>query len=354
MRQYRLAVGLCGIAALALAGCHRGVPDDVPMLESKIGIPDKFYDVQSISAREAVIVGYAGKILKTEDGGQTWTLLPSGTRKALYSIEWIDDAHIWVTGQEGLILHSTDGGKTWERQLSGTLVYLFAVDFVDQKEGWVVGDKATYLHTIDGGKTWKQRQFEQSRGLTADEELIQNLPVLYDVQFVDRQHGWVVGEFGKIYHTADGGDTWSEQQESLAGEAGGEIVDASDLPTFFSIYMRDMNNGLVAGLNSRIARTRDGKTWRFEEFDADTTFDDPLYTAQQLPDGSAWAVGAAGVVVRQTAPGAPWRGVSLGMELNGWMRDVDFFDKDHGWIVGGYGRILRTEDGGKTWLQMLG
>jgi len=354
MRQYRLAVGLCGIAALVLAGCHHEVPDDIPMLESKIGFPDRFYDVQALSADEAVIVGYAGKILKTEDAGQTWSQLPSGTRDALYAVDWVDDRHVWVTGQEGLILYSADGGKTWERQQSGTLVYLFAVDFVDEKEGWIVGDKATYLHTVDGGKSWKQRQFEHGEGLTADEELIQSLPVLYDVQFIDRQTGWVVGEFGKIYHTADGGVTWGEQQASLAGEVGGEFVDAADLPTFFSIAMRDPQNGLVAGLQGRVARTRDGRTWRFEEFEVSGPFDDPLYMALQLPDSTAWAVGAAGQVVRREGAGTPWKRVSLGMELNGWLRDVDFFDRNHGWIVGGYGRILRTQDGGNTWLQMLG
>ena len=30
---------------------------------------------------------------------------------------------------------------------------------------------------------------------------------------------------------------------------------------------------------------------------------------------------------------------------------VQFAGKEHGWIVGRGGRILRTDDGGRTWLQ---
>ena len=43
--------------------------------------------------------------------------------------------------------------------------------------------------------------------------------MLYDVQFIDPKTGWIVGEFGKIYHTKDGGETWTEQQESSCAAA---------------------------------------------------------------------------------------------------------------------------------------
>lgn len=353
MRQHRWLGWLVTGVAFALSGCHGGAPEDVPLFERKIGFPDKFYDVQSLSAERAIIVGYAGKILMTDDGGATWEVIESGTRNALYSVEFVSANEGWICGQEGTILHTRDGGKTWERQQSGTLAYLFALDFVDDKEGWIVGDRAMYLHTRDGGRTWRQGKMSKREGISAEEALVAQDPVLYDVQFVDRLTGWIVGEFGKIYHTSDGGKTWVEQQEALLGGEG--LYDVLDIPTFFGVSFIDHKNGVVAGLQGRIARTRDGgKTWAFERFDVDIPLEDPLLHVVQFPDTTAWAVGIAGTIVRQEQPGGPWRRPGLGMELVSWLRDVDFFDAKNGWIVGGYGLILRTTDGGKTWLPSLG
>jgi len=49
-----------------------------------------------------------------------------------------------------------------------------------------------------------------------------------------------------------------------------------------------------------------------------------------------------------------WKNAQLGMPLTTWMRSIDFFDENNGWIVGGYGMILHTTDGGKSWLPSLG
>jgi photosystem II stability/assembly factor-like uncharacterized protein len=361
MRHAQLTVWCCVAWLLALGGCHREV-DEIPLIDRKIAISDKFYDVQALDAERAVVVGYGGKILMTEDGGRTWQRRPSGTRRALYNVDFVDDDNGWISGQDGVILRTKDGGKTWKKQKSGTTLYLFGLDFVDANEGWVVGDQATYLHTIDGGETWKLNKFSASEGLSEDEELVSADPILYAVQFLDRQRGWIIGEFGKIYATQNGGRSWVEQQESLLRggvvQVGGRAVTrAVDIPTFFGVHFIDESNGLVAGLDGTVARTRDGgETWKFEEFDIDPQFPliDPLFEPYQMKDTSGWALGAAGQVVRQAQPNTAWQRASLGMELLSWLRGIDFHDDSHGWMVGGYGLILRSTDGGKTWLPCVG
>lgn len=352
MRRYWLASLFFGVALLAIAGCHSEIPEDVPLFERKIGLPDKFYDVKGFDADRAMVIGYAGKIIVTEDGGMTWSVIHSGTDRALYSMDFVSDREGWITGQDGIILHTSDGGKTWERQNSGTVLYLFAVDFINEREGWIAGDKATHLHTKDGGKTWRIHKMAKPAGLSVEEALIEQDPILYDVQFVDRQNGWIVGEFGKIYHTADGGGTWVEQQGSLIG---GDLIDALDLPTFFGVHFLDASTGVAVGLEGRIARTTDGgATWRFDRFESDIPLADPLFRPLLFADGTGWAVGAAGEVVRQYTQGRPWQRASLGMEVVSWMRGLYFVDKNNGWIVGAYGLILHTTDGGKTWLPCVG
>ncbi len=334
-----------------VAGCHREV-ENVPLETRKIYITDRFFDVQALSAERAIVVGYGGKILLTNDGGRTWELQASGTQEALYSVHFVDADNGWISGQEGLILHTDDGGKTWRRQVTGTRLYLFAVSFLDKNRGWAVGDRATLLETNDGGQHWKIHKLAQTKGLTAEEAIASQDPVLYDVQFLDQDYGWVVGEFGKIYHTSDGGKTFAEQEESLLGHG---VFDVLDIPTFFGVHFNNRQEGVVVGLDGKIARTHDGgTTWRFDPEKLAYPLVDPLYTSVSLADGNAWAVGAAGEVLKLDPGATEWHRAKLGMEVFTWLRSIDFFSPQNGWIVGGFGMILHTTDGGKTWLPALG
>ena len=50
----------------------------------------------------------------------------------------------------------------------------------------------------------------------------------------------------------------------------------------------------------------------------------------------------------------PWRRAKLGQDVLTWLRGMSFSDPQHGWMVGGFGLIFRTTDGGKTWLPSQG
>ena len=82
---------------------------------------------------------------------------------------------------------------------------LSGIWFVDADRGWVVGTFGAIWHTGDGGATW----VPQSSGTS--------LPLLA-VQFVDADRGWAVGgDFalgGIVLRTTDGGATWSPASRS--------------------------------------------------------------------------------------------------------------------------------------------
>ena len=213
------------VAVACWCGCHREVHDP-PVRNRTIAITDKFFDVRALDPEHAIVVGYGGKILRTADGGFTWSQVPSGTTRALYRICFVDANTGWISGQEGLILHTRDGGATWQPQKSGTDVYLFSIHFIDRQHGWAVGDKSILVETRNGGATWSLRKIipASQKDLSPEEALVSQDPVLYDVQFLDAVTGWVVGEFGKIYHTTDGGQSWTEQEQSLLGDQVIDIV----------------------------------------------------------------------------------------------------------------------------------
>jgi len=335
-----------------LPACQQEEVKDVPLSTRLIAVTDKFYDVRAISAEKAVVVGYGGKILVTADGGKTWLAKPSGTDLALYNVKFADAQNGWVCGQDGLILHTTDGGETWHKQESGVNQPIFAMSFVDKNHGWAVSEQATYLRTTSGGESWETGRIEASvEGVSEEATLAMVDPVLYDVQFIDEKTGWMVGEFGKIYHSTDGGMTWNEQQGTLLGHAG--IDDALNLPAFFGVRFKNATEGIAVGIEGKVVKTTDGgKTWAFTAEDLAAFSTDPLYALRLFDDGKGWIVGAAGRVL-QLRDG-DWKNAQLGMPLTTWMRSIDFFDENNGWIVGGYGMILHTTDGGKSWLPSLG
>jgi photosystem II stability/assembly factor-like uncharacterized protein len=336
------------LAGIGLSACH-GEVEKTPLVDRKIHITDRFYDVQAITPEHVVVVGYGGKILETHDGGRNWEDRESGTDNALYKVHFIDENTGWVMGQGGTILKTTDGGKTWAKQQSGTQNYLFSFTAITPEHLIGVGDRSTIIESKDGGATWKAREHVSiGGGMTEEERVVAQQPSFYDIHFVDSTTGWIVGEFGQILKTTDGGATWTDQQQSLIG---GEILDALSLPTFFGVDFQDAQNGVTAGLDGRIAITADGgATWTFDDVGPDLTV--PLFDVRTFPDGSGWAIGSAGEVLHKAGIGETWELADMGMRVFTWLRHASFPDEKNGWIVGGFGLILRTRDGGKTWVPM--
>jgi photosystem II stability/assembly factor-like uncharacterized protein len=347
----RVFAVLVTVAGLASAGCHEEV-ELPPLPEAKISVlGDRFFDVKALSAERALVIGYGGKILETNDSGRTWEVVKTPTDRALYSIRFGDapaNQVGWICGESGLILHTKDGGKTWEKQESGTEEYLFGLYALSATHVYAVGDKSVLLETKDGGATWKTRKVAQSStGISEDIALAVQDPVFYDVAFADDLNGWLVGEFGTIQHTTDGGETWEAQQQSLLSET---IVDILDLPTLFGVHFVNNMEGIAAGLEGAIVRTHDGgKTWAFETIKEEVEVLDPLYQPFLFPDGKGWVIGSGGEVVTADPGQTEWKRADLGMRLYTWLRGIDFYDHSNGWIVGGFGTILKTKDGGKTW-----
>jgi photosystem II stability/assembly factor-like uncharacterized protein len=341
-----------GVLTLVAAACH-GEVDQTPLIDRKIYLTDKFYDVQALSPDKAIISGYGGKILTTSDSGRTWSVSSSGTDNAVYKVKMVDDSNGWAVGQAGTVLKTTDGGKNWQKVDAGTNESLFSLYALSPQKMFAVGEKATVIATEDGGATWKTIKIQAKAkeagsdeamiGLN-DDSIIAQDPALYDVKFIDDKNGYIVGEFGKILRTSDGGATWKEQQQSLVG---GAVADALDLPTFYGVDCTSPKECTTVGLDGKIASTKDGGgSWAFD--DVAGGFSEPLFTVQLFPDGSGWAAGVAGEVLKRER--GEWQPAELGMRVSSWIRQLGFADANNGWLVGGFGTILHTRDGGKTWI----
>src|SRR6266851_4828376 len=114
-------------------------------------------------------VGGAGTILRTVDGGATWTFQASGTTKTLNGVSFVDADTGWAVGgtlaYSGTIVRTTNGGATWTSQMSGARFPLYGVSFLNANIGTAVGGfrgvgTGTFekiVRTIDGGATWTEQ-----------------------------------------------------------------------------------------------------------------------------------------------------------------------------------------------------
>lgn len=205
-----LVVALVGLLAWYFWISYTGHQTKIAVQEERQTHHDGFFAIHhSQGGGKSWIVGKYGVILHSENGGKSWEKQASGTTRALTGVSFADDQHGFVVGSGGAILATTDGGLSWKVQSSGTDEQLLGVQALSETEAWVVGGFGAMFFTSDGGKTWERktlgweklipRVFEE--GLAVD-------PNLNGVCFVSRKVGWVVGEFGLILRTNDGGQSW--------------------------------------------------------------------------------------------------------------------------------------------------
>ena len=327
-------------------GCRRDLAPD----HAHAGrLTPTWTSVQFLNATTGWAVGAGGAIVKTADGGATWTAQASGTTADLNAVHFIDAANGWAVGDQGVIASSTNGGATWTAQDSGVTADLLGVSFVDAQHGWAVGHTPAtaflipapvILATTDGGAHWAA----QAAALPAEAEL-------YDVAFADATHGWAVGDLpgdgqdnaSVIVATTDGGLTWKRQLTHYPPQVQ-NVTDA----VLTAVACSDARHAIAVGsddVGCEIFRTTNGgATWTGLSTAARASFG-YLFLSDIALSGAtrAWAVGDA-TVLETSDGGATWRRQSV----DGQVDTVSFVSPTHGWIAGANGDILTTTTAGNA------
>jgi photosystem II stability/assembly factor-like uncharacterized protein len=299
---------------------------------------------------------------KTTDGGQTWGFVQG----ALTSVHFVDPLTGWAVGGEGLILKTGDGGATWTPQNTGTTTPLAAVHFTSSAVGHAVGEGGLLLRTANGGGSWSVQK-------TGTKE-----PLL-SVYFPDGNTGYAVGYNGMILKTSNAGATWARQNSGYARFFGNDFY-------FNSVHFTDAENGWIVGSDLDTVVTRKlltyttangGKTWVRKAsvvLDASLARDYlSVKAVQATGPATAWAVieakGSSShytrALLKTTDGGATWAvnkqidGVASAVKIEGSAasgassRPVYFADATNGWLIVG-DSVLATHDGGQTWAAPAG
>lgn len=154
---------------------------------------------------------------------------------------------------------------------------------------------------------------------------------LFAAKLLDVNRGWVVGAFGVVYRTDDGGTTWETQ-------------DTPTLDDLFAIDFANENDGVVVGKAGTILRTDDGgATW----IKIDGGTDRSLFAVAFASPDHVWAVGDWGAVFESVDGGKTWKDRTLPDDIV--LNDMAWADAQHGALVGEFGSVRVTDDGGATW-----
>jgi photosystem II stability/assembly factor-like uncharacterized protein len=147
-----------------------------------------------------------GYVLKTTDGGQTWTQLPYNFKTQLYAISAPSENVIYTSAGSSLVFKSTDGGLTWSKStIFATATTLWDIQFYNENLGYACGSSGRIFKTTNGGSNWTL--------LTSPF----GTSTVYSMAILDSLTVVAVGVSARAYKTTDGGSTWTTLSAGIPG-----------------------------------------------------------------------------------------------------------------------------------------
>jgi photosystem II stability/assembly factor-like uncharacterized protein len=213
----------------------------------------------------------------------------------------------------------------WIPQYTGTSVNLYDIEFINENTGWAVGDGGVCLKTTNGGINWIQQN-----------QPVGNKP-LNSVHIVDSNVVYFVGYFQTIFKTIDGGTNWRIIRN---GPWGGGI-------SYYSVYFINKDTGWIGEQGQYVLRTFDGG----ETFDSAATLGSNHDIVFLNRDTGF--ISAEGMVYKTTNAGTSWY-PCMQLPYGYIFRKISFLKNGYGWVVGttGGGKVYKTTNYGENWINI--
>ncbi|MGD8978330.1 MAG: hypothetical protein PVG91_12050 [Gammaproteobacteria bacterium] len=112
-----------------------------------------------------LIAAEAGNIYRSDDGGDSWMLMPSFYLGSFFGATATEDGEVYVTGLRGHLFRSRDGGESWEDLDTGVETSLNGAVALPGDGLAVVGMSGTLLISRDGGSSFELVQQENRKAL---------------------------------------------------------------------------------------------------------------------------------------------------------------------------------------------
>ena len=195
-------------------------------------------------------VGEFGTVLRTDDGGTSWSGVRTGITDDLGELRVID-ADTFVAGGGCTLVRSDDSGQTIRRLRFNPSAScgspLAAMHFANDNVGFLIRLDGSVLRTEDGGARFASRAAIPATGGGPPN----------DVWFTSPDNGVVVtgsDTLGRVYRTTDGGASWTEVATSAA---------------LRGLYFVSATTGYAVGQSAVLKTTDGGATWEPTDADLD-------------------------------------------------------------------------------------
>jgi len=156
--------------------------------------PEMFYEVIFKDENNGIVFPLTDHVYITNDGGVTWTqggITPSIVWSSIHM-----GGDIYFAVGMSRIMKTIDGGLTWTTQYHQNQFVITGIRFFDENNGIALSEDGMYLKTTDGGDNWTQHT------------IAGGYPLWRDVAKVDDNTMYMVGTPEQIWKTTNGGSTW--------------------------------------------------------------------------------------------------------------------------------------------------
>jgi len=231
--QSGLAVGLAG-TVLATEDAGKTWQD------GSAGVADALLGV-SCGQSTSIAVGQAGLIMRKEGDGD-WVKVDSGTDQRLLSISANESGLAVIVGGFGAVLKSTDGGVSWTtlsfdwETILNDFLEPHVYDVSVSADGIItlIAEFDLVMRSVDQGDTWEIVN-DKSDGS------------LFALHFRDADTGFAVGQNGKVIKSTDGGVTWN-------------VMPSVTKENLLDVWSSG-NQVLISGIRTLLRSRDDGQTW---------------------------------------------------------------------------------------------
>lgn len=266
---------------------------NVPALQSEKAAHALLLGVAAAGSR-LVAVGERGIVITSDDQGQTWRQAEVPVSVSLTAAHFVSPSLGWAVGHDGVVLKTENGGQVWSKLLDGNQANILVLADLKAR---VAELKRAVAEAAGDDVDRLQVELEAIQFRLEDAEAGASFgptrPLL-DLWFKDERLGFVIGAFGQIFRTDDGGNAWV----SLAG-----ALSNPDSLHFNSIVRLENGTLAVVGERGTIWFSADeGASWRVSE----VGYDGHLYGVIQASPDALLAFGFAGNLFRSTDNGETW------------------------------------------------
>ncbi len=288
----------------------------VPQYPNQPDVLFKTVAYEEGSSGQKVMAGGASTLIKSSNGGQSWSTVNTGTSiAAIIDMEWPVANRLYIGGTK--LIRSTDGGQSWADITPG-LGSNWQIDFLNANEGWASASGSFY-HTTDGGDSWTMQNAFSAQVRYFD--------------FVNTTIGFV--NTGRdLYKSTDGGENWTLFEDAFGHTTSGLLAfDENNLMVSF-------NNAVIIGVRS----SDGGQNWETMEPEQPQSRN---FGIAALSKDQVWVVGEFSKIAYTNNNGDDWHDQIPGNKEP--ILDIHFLDSQRGIACGRNNSLLFTQNGGNSW-----